>query len=242
MTIRMWVVALAVLWVGCGTVASQPSDRMMIREREAYAGQESDASLFPSDAEVLSDEQIRRILDTRVSVLDGTRVALLHLNHRSLGRYVGGYYYHGGGTAAERAVDEILVRELRASPSIADAAYLPSLLLPPERSVPRLREAAARFQSDLVFVYATDCQLFNRYRAFLADESKAQCTAEAALLDVRTRIVPFTAKSAETFQVTEQKSDASFAETVERAETQASQAAVRATAHALLDFLAASRR
>ena len=50
--------------------------------------------------------------------------------------------------------------------------YLPSLLLPSERSVARLREAAARFQSDLLFVYATDCQVFSRYRVFAADERR----------------------------------------------------------------------
>jgi hypothetical protein len=233
-------VVLAAVSIGCTTVATQPSDRFRVQQ-SGYADEESDASLFPSDAEVLSDDQIRRILETRVTVPPGARIALLHLNHRSLGRYFSWANYYGG-TAAERLADEALVRNLRDSPSVTDAAYLPSLLLPPKRTVARLREAAARFQSDLLFVYATDCQVFSRYRVFAADESKAQCTAEAALLDVRTGVVPFTAKAAEEFLVKQQKSDIDFAETIERAETSASQAAVRSTAHSLIEFLDASRR
>ena len=230
---------LAAFSLACTTVATQPSDRFAVQSE--YSAAEPNASLFPSDAEILSDEQIRRILETRVAVPDRARIALLHLNHRSLGRYFSWSNYYGG-TAAERLADDALVRDLRESPSIADAAYLPSLLLPAERSVPRLREAAARFQSDLLFVYATDCQVFSRYRVFKADESKAQCTAEAALLDVRTGVVPFTAKAEEEFVVEQRKSDADFAETIERAEASAAQAAVRSTARSLVDFLAASHR
>ena len=182
-----------------------------------------------------------RILETRVSIREGARVALLHLDHRSLGRfYTWSNQY--GGTAAARRADEALVGDLRASPSIGDAAYLPSLLLPPKRSVPRLREAAARFQCDLLFVYATDCQVYRQYRFFTADEAKARCSAEAALLDVRTGVVPFTAKAEEEFVLEKGDDDAGFAETLERSEAAASQAAVRSAAGSLVDFLAASRR
>ena len=240
MSIReLAVVVAASLSLGCSTVASQPSARFAVDSN--YSRDESEASLFPSDAEVLSDDQIRRILETQVTVPDSARVAILHLSHRSLGRYYSWSNYYGG-TAAERRTDEALVRELQDSPSISDAAYLPSLLLPPKRSVPRLREAAARFQSDLLFVFTTDCQVFSRSRVFADDESKAKCSAEAALLDVRTGVVPFTAKSEEEFLVKKQDSDLDFAETIERAETRASGTAVRATARALVQFLAASRR
>ena len=234
---RLLLALVAVSVVACTTVATQPSDRFAAQS--LYRGEEAAASLFPSDAEVLSDDEVRRILETRVVVPDDSRVALLHLNHRSLGRYYSWSNYYAG-TAAERLADSELVQTLREAPVIADASYLPSLLLPPERSVPRLREAAARFQSDLLFVYATDCQVFSRYRLLAADESKARCTAEAALLDVRTGVVPFTAKASEAFLVKKQKSDLDFAETIERAETSASQAAVRSTAKALVQFLAAS--
>jgi hypothetical protein len=106
--------------------------------------------------------------------------------------------------------------------------------------VGHLREAAARFQADVVFVYRTDCQAYERYRFFQASQAKAFCSAESALLDVRSGIVPFTTRSLRDFTVAEESSDAGFLETVRNAETHAFTAALEENARGLNGFL--SRR
>jgi hypothetical protein len=84
-----------------------------------------------------------------------------------------------------------------------------------------LREAAARYQADLLLVYRTDCQTFERARIFAADAVKATCVVEAVLIDTRTGIVPFTSTVSRDFEAKKTKTDTNFRETVRRVELEA---------------------
>jgi hypothetical protein len=57
---------------------------------------------------------------------------------------------------------EGLLRALKSSPQLTEVRLLPSLLVPQKRTVPYLREAAARFQADLLFVYTARIQTFRK--------------------------------------------------------------------------------
>ena len=196
-------------------------------------------SLFPSDAEVLSDEAITKILDAKARLPQRLRVALLHIEHRSAGRFWGwGPDWTALGPSAQQQVSTALIRVLQDSPRVRSASSLPTFLLPEKPTVGHLREAAARFQADALLIYRTDCQAYERNRIFHATEAKAFCSAEAALLDVRSGIVPFTTRTLRDFTVAEQSSDAGFLETVRNAETQAFTAALEENARALVAFLA----
>jgi hypothetical protein len=99
--------------------------------------------------------------------------------------------------------------------------------LPEKPSVAHLSAAAARFRADAIVVFRSDCQAYERYRFFRASQAKAFCSLEAALLDVRTGIVPHTAGTLQDFTVTKSSSEASMVETVRRAETEALGTALR---------------
>ena len=114
-----------------------------------------------------------------------------------------------------------MVKALKASPQLTEVRLLPSLLVPEKRTVPYLREAAARIQADLLFVYSSRIQTFRRDRFLKSDEIHAQCVAEAVLLDVRTGIVVHTGKATENIAMTKSQTDANFSETVARAEAEA---------------------
>ncbi len=92
--------------------------------------------------------------------------------------------------------------------------------------MPYLREAAARFQADLLLVYQPVCAIFERSRFLRADQYRVACTVEAVLLDTRSGIVPFSSFAAQE-QVT-QKADEDFElrETLARAELQVTRQAV----------------
>lgn len=137
--------------------------------------------------------------------------------------------------------DGVRPAALRSSPHIRDAATLPTFLLPEKPTVGHLREAAARTQVDLVLIYRTDCQAYQRSRLFAASQARAFCSAESALLDVRSGVVPFTSRALRDFTVEQQSSDAGFPETVRKAEAQAFIAALEENALAVVAFLNAQR-
>ena len=200
----------------------------------------SAVSLFPSDSTVLDDAAIDRILKAQVRLPPQVRIALLHMDHRSSGRFYGWYGYVFGRTATPKVeLNPRLIDTLRSSGRIQDASYLPDFLVPEKPTVGHLREAAARYQSDLLFLFTSDCQLYDRYRFLRADEAKAYCVVDSAVLDTRTGIVPFTSRSRQDVTLAGQDSDAEFAETLRNAEAVALDKAMQENATNLIRFLSA---
>lgn len=114
---------------------------------------------------------------------------------------------------------------------------MPALLIPEKRTVPYLREAAARFQADLLLVYGTRVQTFQRDRLIGTDEVHAEAVVESVLLDVRTGIVVFAAQTTGDVSTKKAPGDLNFSETVVKAETQATGSAVVKLADAVLGFV-----
>ncbi|MCH7830604.1 MAG: hypothetical protein IIB75_08610 [Proteobacteria bacterium] len=117
-------------------------------------------SLFSGDAAVLSDEAIRSILNYKYVPPAQSRIALL-----PFGREVWSGWSEELALSTEQMRSGVIDR-LLSSPKIYDASYLPSILIPKTRTVPHLREAAARYQADLLLVYRSYCMSFERYRFF----------------------------------------------------------------------------
>jgi hypothetical protein len=187
-------------------------------------------SLFKGDQTVLSDQDIARILGTQLTLTDRHRLAILNLSAN--------YLWSEELADIETKNFDNLVRVLKSSPQLTDVRLLPSLLVPEKRTVPYLREAAARVQADLLFVYTTRIQTFQRERFLKAGEVHARCVAESVLLDVRTGIVVHTGRATENIDMTRTPSDLNFDETLARAESEARGKAVLSLADALIARLA----
>jgi hypothetical protein len=199
---------------------------------EAVNSGQAAPSLFSGDAATLSDEAIQRILAHDYEPPMISRVALM-----PFGREVWSTWSEELALASEEMHKGVLDR-LRASPRVYDASYLPSILVPENRTVPHLREAAARYQADLLLIYRSYCQSFERYRLFAADESRAYCGVEAVLLDTRTGLVPFTTVSTRSFDAVENRNDTNFRETILRAQLDATAAAMGDVSAEIVQFLA----
>lgn len=227
--IRAGLVAIFVSCSGCAGsyTASRPAD--YYAQGAPAAGTE--VSLFGSDSAVLSDTEIARILDFRYSPPPLSRVALLPIGW---GSWTG--WSEEMATSAA-AVDSRLLETLRASPRIYDASILPSILVPDQRTVPYLREAAARYQADLLLVFRSACRSFERYRLFQSDRARAYCGVEAVLLDVRTGLVPFVATSTQSYDVEETETDLNFRETVLRSQLEAIGAGLVEVSQAIARFI-----
>ena len=230
--------SILLLSLGCateGAVSGQPLHREPTIE-------EGISSLFPGDAEVLSDEQIRHILESIPALPTPARLALVHLQHQSAARFWGyGPYWAALRPGTRQQLATELGATLSASAAVSAASPLPTFLLPERPSVAHLREAAARYQADAVFIFRSDCQAYERYRLFQTPQAKAFCSVEAALLDIRTGLVPFTSQVLEDFSVRQSRADANMIETVRRAETAALQSALRRVGQSIGAQLAGAR-
>jgi hypothetical protein len=225
------LVCLALVLTGCGTMQGAPSQSAT----DGYVGSGNDtASLFTGDASVISDTDIERILKFQYQPPKQIRIAVLPFERET---------WFGYSDELARSGNEVrtqLLDQLRANPRVAHAAFLPTLLIPANRAVPRFREAAARYQADLLLIYQTSCRTYDRNRLFAAGSSKAYCNIEALLLDTRTGIVPFTTTASEEFTTTQSKADTSFYETMRKAELSAIRSALLKVATQASGFLAAS--
>ena len=170
------------------------------------------ASLFTGDAAVLSDADIDRILRYKYTLPKQARIAIL-----PLGQNLWFGYSDELARNSEEVRKSFIARLLEGS-NIVSASYLPTLLIPTNRSVAHLREAATRYQADLLIVYQTSCRTYEKYKMFGANSSKSFCNIEAVILDVRTGIVPFTTAATQEFVATQSHDDTNFYETMRKAE------------------------
>src|SRR3989454_6093068 len=195
MTQRL-ILALFLMNLGCAVkrqVAAAPPPPPYYQGTLGSDTSRLQESLFKGDQEVLSNEDIQRILTARITLDDRHRLAVLGLAPR--------YTWSQALADLEIQNSERFLKDLRSSPQLTEVRMMPTLLIPEKRTVPYLREAAARFQADLLLVYATRVQTFRQDRLIGKDEVRARCLGESVLLDVRTGIVVHTANATESISV-----------------------------------------
>lgn len=236
---KIWfsLILFATIFMTCGCAKKMPMAPPPPPPPETILGDDSTGlqqSLFKGDQAVLSDQDIAKILGTQIKLTDRHRLAILSLNTYNL--------WSEDLAGLETKNFENLLQMLKTSPQLTEISLLPSLLVPEKRTVPYLREASARVQADLLFVYTARIQSFRRDRLLKPDEVRAQCMAESVLLDIRTGIVIHTARATENIALKKAPTDLNFSETVARAESEARGKALLSLAHAVVVNLAEQSR
>lgn len=213
---------------GCTSHSTQHRPESYYSNTEAV---EDGANLFGS-GELLSDKEIERILNYRLKLPAKNRIAVLKLsNNRHWQSYSKDF------TELTQSIATNFVKSLLSSDRVYDASFLPSMLIPEKRTVAHLRQAAARYQADLLLVYRSGCQTYQKYRFVSPNETKAYCSVEAALLDIRKGIVPFTSVATNEFKAIKVKEDTNFNETMKKAELEAVSKSLEEVAKRLVAFL-----
>lgn len=203
---------------GCQATAASPADTGQVLAGDAEAPRALAESLFKSDQAVLSNQEIDRILSSRVYAPARARVAIVRIG----GRYPWGRTWWSEDVAQieQQGIDRML-GALRGSGRVEKATVLPTMLTPMQVTIPYLREAAARVQADLLLVYRTTTQTYQRQQLFGGGSVHAYCTVEAVMLDTRSGIVTETAVKTQSFNTPRTAKDVEFEETAARAEQSA---------------------
>jgi hypothetical protein len=200
------------------------------------------ASLVKDDKALLSEEAIRALLSSRIRIPDRAKLAVLPLGHS--GTHGEDRWWGRGSREADfpqqmKAYLEALEGPLSETGRFTEITHVPAMMLPPEPSLTRLREAAALMQAELLLVYSTRSQLvtWESTVIFIRDEVRALASIELILLDVRTGVVPY----AETFHAEhlekERSKDLSIVETQRRAERKATLLVMARAAEGLKRFM-----
>ena len=227
--VTLCVLALALAFFSCAQYSTSPN---AMSSPEYQAREEMTESLFKADQAVLSNEDIARILSTRVTLPANARAAVLRYGLRNETAYWSEEF-----ARMDQNIATNFVTKLGASERLSDVALLPSMLIPKEMAIPYLREAAARFQADVLLVYRTASQTFSKHNVFVKDETRAYCIVEAVLLDVRTGIVVFSSVMTENFTTKKGDGEMNLYETTKRAEQEAVGKALTKIADDLILFL-----
>jgi len=232
---KLFVLSCGMLFLltGCVTESAIP-DYMLPAEygyEESLFEEEGTASLFTSDQAVLAGDTIEKILSSKISVPKNARLAIIRF---SQSRYL---WWSDEFMQMDQTLQSGFIEQLCECPRLSDVSLLPSLMTPEKKSIPYLREAAARYQADLLLVYRTASRFFSRSKIFKPDEVKATCIVEAILLDVRSGIVPFTSVSSQQYAVVKSKEDYDFSETIAKAEINAISKSLKEIGSDLVKFL-----
>jgi hypothetical protein len=173
-------------------------------------------SLFKEDQAVISNEDIARILSARITLPYDAKLAVIQFGQRP--RW---WFWSEEFTRMNEQIHADFIATLAGAERVREVAYLPSMVVPRQMTVPMLRQSAARFQASMFIVYRTASQTYSRQRFFSRDETRAYCTVEAILVDTRTGIIPFSTVITEHFSARRVREDVDFGETIARAEQQA---------------------
>jgi len=199
-------------------------------ERQAAPG-----TLFPTDEAVLGGANIEQILAAKVLLPKKARLVVLSFSARPTWQS-----WSAELSEAERNMEQGALGKLRQCPRVAEVSLLPSLMVPQRQTIPYLREAAARFQAELLLVYRTDTRVYERSRLFSMEKVKSKCVVEAILLDVRTGIVPFSAQALQEYETKRNKQEYDVYETMAKVEIRAHSLALEEVAEKMVRFLEAT--
>jgi len=208
----IYTIISCVLLQACATVGSTDRPTSYYQD-DSKSSQNSlvDSAIIGTD-----DQKINELLNYQVRLPKKNRIAILKLSTDNYWRY-----YSNDFTQLSESLVTTLINTLRSSDRVYDASFLPAMLVPEKRTVPVLREAAARFQADLLLVYRNSCRSYQKFKFIDPNESKSYCAVESVLLDVRSGIVVKSVVSTESFTAKKIADDTNFNETIKKAELEA---------------------
>ncbi len=196
-----------------------------------FSGESITQSLFNDKDRTISEADIQRLLDGHFTLPDTLRVAVYKLGAANAAysyRYYG--YADEVGVKAQQLYMDTLATILKNAPFPTESGFrsstvkrvnlVPSLMLSAQPNITQLREAAVRLQCDILLVFSATSDIYNKYRAFKKDETKAYATTEAFVMDIRTGLIPFSTLITKDF-LTKKLSSEEYEETRRRAQSEA---------------------
>ncbi len=188
-----------------------------------------DSSLFADDRTSLSDKDLQQLITAPSLVPGDAKLAVLRAP--SIFR----------STAASKELAKLdehlsddLASKLKSNKRIGSITTMPSMLVPSPLTVAAAREAGARFQVNLVFVFKPTAQVFD---ADKSEDITGICKVAGAVVDTKNGTIPFALTVSEDFQAKRSGSDTAQSAAVSKAQLAAAKKAVDRLAAEAVKFL-----
>lgn len=183
--IFMGAAVLTLFCTACGGRSYKAERATGMMNEDSAGGGES--SLFLEDQLQMTDEEFSRALDAKPVISPSSRLVV---------------YRHGGlpwslyaglrtGPEYDKELAERFVAQLGVNGAQRPVMAMPTLLTPSQRTIPRLRVAAARLQGELLFVVRLNALDRSREFFFADSEIQARASVEGMLLHCRTGLIVF---------------------------------------------------
>lgn len=192
---------IAVILQGCASsVTTDRPDDYYVSSLKAVAAND----------EVLSNEGIAELMSADFKLAPQIRIGIIDLTPES------SHYYLAETNKVSDELIATFFEKLKESNRIFDVSYVPSLIVPSDRSVPRLRTAAARYQADLLLVFSQNCTSYSKHEMFEKTRFKATCTLESLVLDTVTGLAPFSVVASNESYTVKSKEDYGYADAAKK--------------------------
>ena len=221
-------------------IAFAGGGKEQIKSEEYQERPTLETSLFKSDQDILSEEDINKILSSKFELPNKIKIAVIKLRsdeRRAIYYYGYNYWRSEEFLKNQQNIIDTLTEELYKSERVLEVTLLPEILTPREPTVSVLRVATVRMQADVLLVFYLSSDIYRKTRFLAPDQVKAYCTVEAFLLDVRTGLIPFSSINTEDILTKKIGSDAGMQETSFRAENEAVLKALKTLGNEFVEFL-----
>jgi hypothetical protein len=131
------------------------------------------------------DSAITHLLSVKIVLPAHVQVGVLQLGAMPV------WWDQSSPDAMTQSLADSVAQAVSRASRVSRVSILPTLIVGQHPSVSRLREGAARMQADVLLVYRPGCRLYDRQPFIGSTEYRAVCTLEAAVLDTRSGLIPF---------------------------------------------------
>lgn len=199
-------------------------------------------SLFGKDEKDMSEEQIQKLLNSRIKIGQNIKIAVYKLKSKTSSRSF--YHAYSEREDIQELSNSILndfFEKLEKSDRISDVSIMPSLLAPEEFNINSIRKSAVRLQPDFLLIYKPRNYTDYEFNLFEKSKAKTSSTVEALLIDMKTGVIPFTSVITSSSTVTKENKDWSQAEVFIRSKIQSEGLALIQIGNDLLKFINSSK-
>jgi hypothetical protein len=166
-----------------------------------------EGSIFPSDLKSASNEDVVKVLEGKVPMMEKGNLAILP---------IGGMYFLNAGYSEQ--IRKQIQESLGGNKFVGDVVGVPRMLMPDKVSVTNIREMGARLQCENVLVFTAYNDSRYEFKVFSKDEVRANLTVEGVLVNVRSGCIPLAVTVDKEGVVKEQNADHDSYEFIRRAQ------------------------